>query len=67
MILALGYPGVLRYGVVPLDWNIIAGILGDDISFFVDNSDVTSISSSIKIAECNDAVFMDVADLSTVH
>ena len=41
--------------------------MGDDISFFVDNSDTKGISSSIKAAECNDAAFMCVADFGTVH
>ena len=41
--------------------------MDDDISFFVDSYDIKSISSSIKAAECNDAVFMGVADFSTVY
>ena len=54
-------------GVVSLDRNIIAGAYGDDVSFFIDNSDTKSMLSSIKVGGCNDTVSLEVANFSTVH
>ncbi len=67
VVLPRGYLGVLRGGVVSEDRNFIAGTIGDDIAFFIDNSDFKSMGSSINVSECNDSVTVDIANFSTVH
>jgi len=53
--------------VVFLGSNIIAGIFCEDIFLFIDNSDIKNMRSSIKFGDCNDTVFLDLADFSTMH
>ena len=54
-------------GSVFLGSNIIAGIFCEDIFLFIDNSDIKNMRSSIKFGDCNDTVFLDLADFSTMH